>query len=202
MDATQIRRLPRRPELTDGFVLLREPRAADIPAITSGASEPSVALYTTVPSPYTESDAAWFVGEVQSTWDANTAATFAVCDVQAPDELVGMIGLHDLELDVEPGGRAEIGYWLSTPARGRGLMRRAVRLLSAWGINELGLARITWVAAAGNTPSRNVAEQCGYQFEGTVRLGMKQRGRLIDAWVGGLIASELVRQPPSGTSEP
>jgi RimJ/RimL family protein N-acetyltransferase len=113
--------LPARTDLTDGVVLLRQPLEDDVPAITSGASEPSVALYTTVPSPYQESDARWFVDEVRATWQAGTAA------------------------------------------------------------------------AVGNTPSRNVVEHCGYRFEGTCRLGMKQRGQRIDAWVGGLIATELIR---------
>jgi RimJ/RimL family protein N-acetyltransferase len=174
-------------------VRLRQPLEDDIPAITSGASEPSVALYTTVPSPYQESDARWFVDEVRTTWQAGTAATFAVCDAAEPAVLLGMVGLHNIEQEGNPGGRAEIGYWLASPARGRGLMSRAVRVISAWGVDELGLARIDWVAAVGNTPSRNVVDHCGYRFEGTCRLGMKQRGQRIDAWVGGLIATELIR---------
>ena len=185
--------LPPRPDLTDGVVLLRQPGVADIPAITRGASEPSVARYTTVPSPYSESDAQWFVDEVHATWQAGTAATFAVCDAQQPDALLGMIGLHNIDRAGDPGGTAEIGYWLSTPARGRGLMRRSVRVLSTWAIDELGLARIDWVAAAGNTSSRNVVAHSGYQYEGFIRLGMMQRGQRIDAWVGGLIAEELIR---------
>ena len=185
--------LPTRTDLSDGVVLLRQPVEADVPAITAGASEPSVALYTTVPSPYEESDAIWFVDEVRNTWQAGTAATFAVCNAAEPHTLLGMVGLHNIELAGDPGGLAEIGYWLSTPARGQGLMSRAVRLLSAWGVDELGLARIDWVAAVGNCASRNVVEHCGYKFEGTIRLGMKQRGRRIDAWVGGLLATELIR---------
>jgi len=152
-----------------------------------------VALYTTVPSPYQKSDARWFVNEVRTTWLAGTAATFAVCDAAKPAVLLGMVGLHNIEQEGDPGGRAEIGYWLASAARGRGLMSRAVRVISAWGVDEMGLARIDWVAAVGNTPSRNVVEQCGYRFEGTCRLAMKQRGRRIDAWVGGLIATELIR---------
>ncbi len=193
MDTAPTSRLPRRPTLSDGVVLLREPRETDVPAITAGAGEPSVAAYTTVPSPYAESDAVWFVDHVGESWAQSKAAHFAVCDASAPDQLLGMIGLHNIDLDGDPGGTAEIGYWLSSAARGRGLMRRAVRILSGWGIDELGLARIDWVAAVGNTPSRNVVQQCGYQFEGTVRLGMLQRGQRVDAWVGGLIASELIR---------
>ena len=183
-----------RRDLSDGVVLLRQPVESDIPAITSGAGEPSVALYTTVPSPYAESDAAWFVDHVREGWQSGNIATFAVCAADAPTSLLGMIGLHDIDQTGEPGGVAEIGYWLRSSARGRGLMRRAARLLSIWGVDECGLSRINWVAAAGNEGSRNVVLDCGYRFEGEVRRGMLQRGRRIDAWVGGLIAEELVRE--------
>ncbi len=185
--------LQARRDLSDGVVLLRQPIESDIPAITVGAGEPSVARYTTVPSPYAESDAIWFLDHLRKGWEAGTIATFGVCDVNEPDALLGMIGLHDIDQTGEPGGIAEIGYWLRSSARGHGLMTRAARLLSTWGVDELGLCRINWIAAAGNEASRNVVLACGYTFEGTVRQGMLQRGHRIDAWAGGLIAQELIR---------
>jgi len=185
--------LQARRELSDGVVLLRQPGESDIPAITAGAGEPSVAKYTTVPHPYKQADAVWFIDHVRNGWEAGTSATFAVCDADNPSALLGMIGLHDIDQTGEPGGIAEIGYWLGTSARGRGLMSRAVRLLTMWGIDELGLCRINWLAAVGNEASRNVVLSCGYTFEGMVRLGMLQRGTRIDAWVGGVIAADVKR---------
>ena len=64
---------------------------------------------------------------------------FAVCDAAQPDELLGLVGLHGVDLTGEPGGTAEIGYWMRTEGRGRGLMTRATRLASAWAFDELGL---------------------------------------------------------------
>jgi RimJ/RimL family protein N-acetyltransferase len=106
-----------------------------------------------------------------------------------------MIGLHDIDRSGEPGGTAEIGYWLRSSARGQGLMTRAVRLLSAWGVDELGLTRINWAAVVGNEASRRVVQSCGYRYEGASRRGLLQRGRRLDAWIGGLLAEELIRDP-------
>jgi RimJ/RimL family protein N-acetyltransferase len=195
MDASDPVPLPARPELSDGVVLLREPVEADVPAITAGASEPSVAQFTMVPSPYGESDAVWFVNHVREGWAAGRIATFAVATAADPQSLLGMIGLHDIDRTGDPGGTAEIGYWLRSSARGQGLMSRAVRLLSTWGVDELGLTRINWSAVAGNEASRNVVRSCGYHFEGTSRRGLLQRGRRLDAWIGGLLAEELIRSP-------
>lgn len=187
--------LPPRRALTDGVVLLREPGSAplDVDAIVHGASTPDVAEFTRVPVPYARSDADRFVTEVRAGWADSTAAVYAVCAAAEPDALLGLVGLHDIDLTGEPGGVAEIGYWMAPEGRGRGLMTRAVRLLSAFGIDELALTRITWFAIVGNEPSRRVAEACGYRVEGLLRRGESRRGERLDHWVGGLLAEELVR---------
>ena len=187
--------LPPRRDLTDGVVLLREPGSAplDVDAMVHGARTPDVVHYTRVPVPYAPSDAEHFLGEVRSGWAESTAAVFAVCAAEEPDALLGLVGLHDVDLTGEPGGVAEIGYWMSPEGRGRGLMTRAVRLLSAFGVDELALTRISWYAIVGNEPSRRVAESCGYRVEGLLRRGESRRGERLDHWVGGLLAEELVR---------
>ena len=103
------------------------------------------------------------------------------------------MGLHDIDLTGVPGGVAEVGYWMAPQGRGRGLMTRAVRLISAWGIDALGLTRIGWYAIEGNLGSRKVVEACGYQVEGMLRRGESRRGERLDHWVGGLLAEDLVR---------
>jgi len=186
---------PPRPVLTDGVVLLREPGAAplDVDAIVHGASTPDVAHFTRVPVPYPRTEAERFVSLVRQHWAAGDGAVFAVCAAEEPDALLGMVGLHDVDLSGHPGGVAEIGYWMAPEGRGRGLMTRAVRLLSAWAVDELGLTRINWFAIVGNESSRRVAEACGYRIEGLLRRGESRRGERLDHWIGGLLAEELVR---------
>lgn len=186
--------LPARPDLTDGVVLLRRPVEADVPAIVRAVRDPLVVHFTRVPSPYADSDAHEFLsGSVEQGWAESTTAVFAVCEADDPGTLLGMVGLHDIDLTGDPGGVAEVGYWMSPEGRGRGLMTRAVRLISAWGVDELGLTRITWYAVAGNDGSRRVAEASGYVVEGLLRRGESRRGERLDHWVGGLLAEDLPR---------
>jgi len=182
---------PVRRDLTDGVVLLREPLAADGPAIIAGATTPDVIRYTVVPSPYGPEDLAAILRIAGDGWAKSTDAVYAVCDATRPDELLGLIGLHGVDLTGEPGGTAEIGYWMRLEGRGRGLMTRAVRLASAWAFDELGLAVLSWYALVGNEPSLRVAEAVGYRLEGTLRLGVKHRGRREDTWVGSLLPEDL-----------
>jgi len=184
---------PPRRDLTDGVVLLREPGPGDAAAIIAGATTPDVVRYTRVPSPYGAEDLEAILRISREGWTASTDAVFAVCDAAEPGELLGLVGLHGADLTGEPGGTAEVGYWLRTEGRGRGLMTRAVRLVSGWAFDDLGLAVITWYAVAGNDASRRVAEAAGYQVEGTLRRWAENRGVREDSWVATLLPEDLLR---------
>jgi RimJ/RimL family protein N-acetyltransferase len=184
---------PARRDLTDGVVLLREPVAGDVPAIIRGASTPDVARFTRVPSPYAAEHAQELLDIATNGWAAATDGVWAVCDAGAPDALLGLVGLHGVDLTGTPGGAGEIGYWLAPEGRGRGLMTRAVRLVSAWAVDELGVTRIDWFALTANPASRRVVERCGYVVEGVIRRGALLRGARQDHWIGGLLAEDLVR---------
>jgi RimJ/RimL family protein N-acetyltransferase len=184
---------PPRRDLTDGVVLLREPSSGDAAAIVAGATTPDVVRYTRVPSPYGAEDLEAILRISREGWASSTDAVFAVCDAAEPGELLGLVGLHGADLTGEPGGTAEVGYWLRTEGRGRGLMTRAVRLVSGWAFDDLGLAVITWYAVVGNDASRRVAEAAGYQVEGTLRRWAENRGVREDSWAATLLPEDLVR---------
>jgi RimJ/RimL family protein N-acetyltransferase len=54
-------------------------------------------------------------------------------------------------------------------ARGRGVARRALELLTDWTFSELGVERIELRIAADNPASSRVAERAGYVREGVLR---------------------------------
>ena len=184
---------PPRRDLGDGVVLLREPVHADAEAILDGASDPVTVRWTRVPSPYSLEMAHGFVDTIEAGWAEGTTCIWAICAAAAPDELLGVIGLHGVDLSGEPGGIAEVGYWMRPSGRGRGLMSRAMRVVSAFGIDELGLTRIDWVATVGNDASRRIAESNGYVVEGLLRRKEAPRGLREDIWFGGLLSEDLRR---------
>ncbi len=83
-----------------------------------------------------------------------------IFDVQS-GELLGSCGLRDVE-----GDRAEIGYWVKREARGRGVATRAVRLVTEWGLGQVGLSRIQLQADVRNLASQRVAHKAGYRWQG------------------------------------
>jgi RimJ/RimL family protein N-acetyltransferase len=185
-------------ELTDDRLRLRPWRLEDAPEVYRACQDPLIQQWTTVPSPYAQSDAEAFVGPVAADgWATGEVASFGIFD-RGTGRLLGSIALmHLTQLDVPAGGRAEIGYWCAPWARGRGVMTDAARLLCRWGFDQLGLARIDWYAQVGNHASRRVAEKLGFTVEGLLRQWLVHRGERQDCWVGGLLRGEL-RAPGAG----
>ena len=76
-------------------------------------------------------------------------------------------------------------------ARGRGLARRAIALVSRWGFDELGLERIEAVIDVENEASLKVAERVGYRREGVRRSTHFKEGRRVDMAIYSLLPGEL-----------
>jgi ribosomal-protein-serine acetyltransferase len=80
-------------------------------------------------------------------------------------ELVGAIGLHL----VQEAREAEVGYWLSEKAQGRGIVTRATRALVRFSFEDLGVNRVVIHCASDNARSQAVPERLGFSLEGSLR---------------------------------
>ncbi len=158
---------PPDPPLSDGVVELRPWRRDDVavlPGLING--DPEIERWLELmPSPYTRKDAREWVARATEAWRTGLFLPFAVLDAKT-GEVVGGLGFNSLDAESASG---EIGYWLSAGARGRGLTTRALRLVTLWGFEALGLERIQVRAEAENVASCRVAEKAGYRREGVIR---------------------------------
>jgi RimJ/RimL family protein N-acetyltransferase len=153
----------RAPALSDGEVGVRGLASGDIPGLIEACRDPEISRWTRVPFPYLREDAERFLAI--SATEAATGEGIALAVTDAPrDRLIGTIGLMGVE-----DGRAEIGYWIAAPERGRGVATRAVRLLSDWARTELGLTELAILAHRDNRPSQRVAERAGFTDTGETR---------------------------------
>lgn len=160
--------------LRDGEVELL-PVGSDVAALVVAAShDPEITRWTQVPENLTLLDA----GLITAGWTmANTTtARFQVAVAElAP---AGMVTVW-----INAADEAEVGYWLLTQARGRGLARRAVGLLCDWSFDVCELELLQLATLPGNVASERVAEACGFHHDGTLVRDVKGTLRTLDLWV-------------------
>ena len=175
------------PPLKDGTVALREPVAGDAAEVSAACQDPLIVRYTQVPAGYTEDHARnWFEISAQQR-RRGTALPFLVVDVKG-GELLGSVDLHAVDWDDR---RATIGYWTASEARGRGIATRAVRLLSRWAFDALGMARVQIYADVTNASSQRVAERAGFVREGVLRSHSQLKGERFDSVIFSLLPADL-----------
>jgi RimJ/RimL family protein N-acetyltransferase len=174
------------PVLCPGRVTLRRPVTEDEPGIVAAYRDPESARWFGGPQPYTEAHAAQYVRDhVPTEWARGVEAIFAVVD---PDD--AYVGSIDLRVSPTDPAVGEVGFVIAPRARGRGYATAALRAISRWGFDALGLARIEWRAELGNDASRRVAQKAGFTFEGVQRAGIDRRGTRRDTWVAATIAAD------------
>lgn len=173
--------------LTDGSIRIRLRADADTPAIVAACQDPEIPRWTRVPEPYDEATAAEWATESTRARESGEALHLLIADAQT-DELLGSIGVQDIRY---AESRCDIGYWLAREARGKGIMTRAVRLLSRWVFENLPIERIQITVQPENRASRAVAERAGYKLEGILRSYIEIKGRRRDAAMYSLLRGEL-----------
>ena len=179
---------PPNPPLSDGVVTLRPFRAEDAPAVTAACQDPEIQRWIPmIPVPYAEADARRFILMTLQAWHDGNGYEFAIADA-ATDLYVGSIGIH-----IGPNPRRHaIGYLVAPDARGRGVAVRALRLVTRWGFEQLGIERLALWALPGNDRSQVVAEKAGFRFEGIAHnWEMDREDRPIDAVMYSMTPEDL-----------
>jgi RimJ/RimL family protein N-acetyltransferase len=166
-------------------VVLRPWRLEDVPAVTAACQDAEIVRWLSfVPQPYTEEDARFYVEDCIAAPEERKP--FAITNAETGE----VIGSIDMRINRMHTGH--VGYWLAAEARGRGLTTAALRALSRWAIEDLGLGRVELVTDPDNLASQRVAEKAGFQREGVLRSILLNRdGSRRDGVMFSLLPGEL-----------
>jgi RimJ/RimL family protein N-acetyltransferase len=161
------------PPLAAGGIVLRGLEPGDVPRITAACSDRELSRYVpAIPYPYTQGDARAFIERAARAWAEGSAATFVISTAPGGTGL-GTVALH---LAAGDAGLAQVGYWLTREARGRGAATIAVRLVSRWAFAVVGIDRLSLQTAPENVASQRVAQRAGFTREGLLRAWLPTPG--------------------------
>lgn len=159
-------------ELTSGNITLRSLRESDAPRLALLANNDKIGrnLRDGFPYPYTTEDAMSFIQKFK-----HHTSFFAI---EYQGEYAGNISLTPCENVYRRS--AEIGYFIGEPYWNKGIMTTAVNLITDFGFNKLGFARIHTGVYEYNPASQRVLEKCGFVKEGIFRKAVFKNGQLWD----------------------
>jgi ribosomal-protein-alanine N-acetyltransferase len=129
--------MDRFPILYTSQLELRQINAGDIASLVKLANNKKIASQIiNIPHPYEEHHAVHRLSYVYRGFKEKTHYAFAII-LRDEEQLVGETSLH-----LKPDLSAELGYWIGEPFWNRGLATEAIRAITSFGFNKLGLSRI------------------------------------------------------------
>ncbi|MFD8902099.1 GNAT family N-acetyltransferase [Streptomyces ardesiacus] len=164
LPAGTLSRTPQPTLPTGDGLLLRPWRTGDAPAVHAAFQDPVMHQWH-IRAADSEEEVRGWITEWQQAWERERDAQWAVADA-ADDRLLGRVALRQVLLG---DGVAEVAYWTTAIARGRGVAARATRTLAHWALDETGFQRLELSHAVANEASCRVAHKAGFALEGTKR---------------------------------
>ncbi len=155
-------------------IILRSLKDEDALALAQLANNKKIWLNVrdALPHPYTLEDAVFFINLIK---DEITPFSFAI---EYDGAFCGMIGLTP-QKDVYRL-TAEIGYWLGEPFWNKGIVTKAVALITDYAFNELCFIRIHTGIFEYNIASMKVLEKNGYKKDGVFEKSIIKDGKIIN----------------------
>ncbi len=164
------------PTLKSERLVLRAPKAKDIPIIAELANDPIVAEMTlNVPHPYQEKDAVYWVNMANEGFQEKSRYIFAIELKQTPG-FIGGIGLHINRRF----NRAEAGFWVGKPYRNKGYCTEALKTLLQFGFDRLKLNKILATHLVKNKASGRVMFKSGMIKEAVLAEHIKKGEAYFD----------------------
>lgn len=179
-------------ELRTNRLLLRRYHESDAPEflklLLSNQERLSLAFPGRVEMNQKLENAEYFVRQMRADWQFKKVFEFGIwlLDTQ---QYIGDIALKNLEKRVPKG---EIGYYLDVAAEGQGFASEALRAVTAFGFDIIGVNKIFIKMPVQNQRSYRLAEHCGFIREGLLRQDFRsdEKTGLVDVYYYGMTRND------------
>jgi RimJ/RimL family protein N-acetyltransferase len=186
------------PELRTERLILRPPSWRDIPQIVTYAGDERIAATTaTLPHPYAEKDAVYWLHLAHTGLAEDTNYLFGIYLAET-EHFIGGMGLHRTAAG---DYLAELGYWVAVPHWGRGYATEAAAAVLAFGFETLELHKIFARHMADNPASGQVMIKNGMIREGALKEHLAKNGTYHDLYCYRLLRSEYAARAGAGSEQ-
>jgi len=175
-----------KPTLTGELVILRPVDEGDYEALAVAMADPDVTRFTGSRGEIGEEKArAWY----RTRKDQTDRLDLAIVD-KATGLVVGEAVLNEWDPDNQS---CNFRILIGPSGQGRGLGTEATRLIVGYGIEEIGLHRISLGVYAFNPRAQRAYEKAGFVVEGRLRDELYWDGEWVDSIVMSVLAPEWTR---------
>ena len=157
--------MPSSIELVDGEIQLRPFQIADALPLYEAVHESLDDLkpwMSWATDQYSETTAREYITVARARWEEHTFYAFAI---RRDEAILGACTLSSIHPIYH---FCNLGYWVRSSCRGRGIAERAARLTARYAFERLGLIRVEIVIGLANQASIRVAEKIGAHSEGVL----------------------------------
>lgn len=136
----------------------------DVADVQRNINHPDIAKFLTIPWPYPEGGAQYFIKSLQEKMEAGDAIAWGIRLKSNPDECIGNID-YRLKKDEAPNtwGR---GFWLALEHHRKGLMSEAVLETMHWMFDNAEMEILKTESFQGNTASYRIKAKMGFVHVG------------------------------------
>jgi RimJ/RimL family protein N-acetyltransferase len=180
--------MPSPVQLVDEDLLLRPFRLSDSPQLYEAVRESLNELQpwmSWATDRYSEMTAREYITVARARWEEHTFYAFAITHAE---ELLGVCTLSSIHPVYH---LCNLGYWVRSSCRGRGIAGRAAKLAARFAFEEVGLIRVEIVIAVDNHASLRVAEKIGAHDEGVLLNRMVVGRSIYNAHMFSLLPSDF-----------
>ena len=170
------------PTITRGLITLRKPHLDDTQAVFDGCQDPLIPRFTAISTDYSMAHALDYVQRTDASVKTQRELPFVIEYGNGDDRVfAGTISFHSLSVKNSVG---ELGYWMTSSMRGKGIATTAARMLTDYGFATIGFQRIEGIVDRDNVASLKLLESAGYQREGLLRKKIsRDDGRQVDMYI-------------------
>jgi RimJ/RimL family protein N-acetyltransferase len=177
------------PALTRGLITLRKPHLDDTQAIFDSCQDPLIPRFTAVPADYSMAHALDYVQRTDASLRTQRELPFVIEYGNGDDKVfAGTISFHSLSVK---NSVSELGYWMTSAMRSKGIATTAARILTDYGFATIGFKRVEALVDTANVASTALLESAGYQREGLLRNKIsRDDGRQVDMYIYAALPEE------------